>query len=146
MAKKNAQKYYGDIGLLILRLGLGAMFIFHGWPKISGGAQLWPGFGEAVSFCGINFGFMFWGFMAACAEFFGGIFIALGIAFRLFCFLLAITMIVASFMHLGKGEGLAAAAHAIEMGIVFISLFFIGPGNFHAGNLVQMLGKKKRNK
>ncbi|PIP28783.1 DoxX family protein, partial [Candidatus Kuenenbacteria bacterium CG23_combo_of_CG06-09_8_20_14_all_39_39] len=86
MAKKNAQKYYADIGLLILRLGLGAMFIVHGWPKISGGAPLWPELGEAVSFCGIKFGFMFWGFMAACSEFFGGIFIALGIVFRPFCF------------------------------------------------------------
>ena len=30
-----------DLGLLILRVGIGAMFMFHGWPKISGGPAFW---------------------------------------------------------------------------------------------------------
>jgi putative oxidoreductase len=31
-------------------------------------------------------------------------------------------------MHLSKGDGLSVASHAIENGIVFFSLIFIGPG------------------
>ena len=37
---------------------------------------------------------------------------------------------VAASMHLGKGEGLLAASHAIELGILFFSLLFIGPGRY----------------
>jgi putative oxidoreductase len=37
---------------------------------------------------------------------------------------------VAANMHLGKGEGILAASHAIELGILFFSLLFIGPGRY----------------
>ncbi|MFW5967447.1 MAG: DoxX family protein, partial [Persicimonas sp.] len=65
---------YGDVGLLLMRIGLGASFIVHGWPKISGGPAQWEQLGsrlEAVA--GIGFLPEFWGFMAAFAEFGGGI-------------------------------------------------------------------------
>ncbi len=30
-----------DLGLLLLRLGIGAMIVSIGWPKITGGAETW---------------------------------------------------------------------------------------------------------
>jgi len=57
LAKKNSGKLR-DVGILILRVGLGVMFIFHGWPKISGGPQVWEAVGGAVSAMGIKFGFV----------------------------------------------------------------------------------------
>ena len=33
-------------------------------------------------------------------------------------------------MHLGKGDGLMGASHAIEAGILFLSLILIGPGRY----------------
>ena len=37
---------YSDIGLLLLRVAVGALFIYHGWPKISGGKQMAQGMGK----------------------------------------------------------------------------------------------------
>jgi putative oxidoreductase len=33
-------------------------------------------------------------------------------------------------MHIKNGDGFNAASHAIEAGIVFLSLILIGPGHF----------------
>ncbi len=121
---------YRDFGLLLLRLGLGAMFaVVHGWPKIAGGAQTWKSIGASMKHLGISFAPEMWGFLAAMAEFGGGILLILGFLFRPACGALAITMAVAATMHL-KTDGLATASHAIEVGIVFVSLLFIGPGRF----------------
>lgn len=121
---------YRDTGILILRIGIGIMFIYHGFPKLTGGPEKWEKLGMAMNYVGVSFVPVFWGFMAAFAEFFGGIFIILGLFFRPACILLVITMAVASIMHLKKGDGLKVAAHAIESGILFFSLILIGPGKY----------------
>ena len=125
------------IGLLILRIGLGLMFVFHGAPKLFGGAEKWGQIGMAMSSLGIGFMPAFWGFMAAISEFFGGICLILGIVFRPACILLTITMLVAAMSHLGRGEGLSGASHAIEAGIVFLSLILIGAGKYSLDEKLQ---------
>jgi putative oxidoreductase len=124
---------YRDFGLLVLRVGMGVMFIFHGWPLLIGGLAVWEKTGAAIAYVGIKAFPIFWGFMAAFSEFFGGIALILGLFFRPACMLLAITMAVAASMHIGKGEGLKAASQAIEAGVVFLSLVFIGPGTYSFG-------------
>lgn len=121
---------YRDSGLLIIRLGLGVMFLFHGLPKLSGGPALWEKLGMATRYLGIDVFPLFFGFMASFAEVFGGIFLILGFMFRPALLLLISTMTVATAMHLGKGDGLKIASHAIEIGIVFLGLLFVGPGRF----------------
>lgn len=107
-----------NIGLLILRLGLGIMFMYHGFPKITGGPEKWEKIGMAMASTGITFAPTFWGLMAAVAEFGGGICIILGLFFRFACVLLVVTMAVATTMHLKNGDGLQVS-HALEDGIVF---------------------------
>lgn len=119
---------YSDVGLLIMRLGLGAMMVFHGLPKLMGGPEKWAEVGGAMGALGITFFPVFWGLMAAVAETFGAILLAIGLAFRPAAILLACTMAVAAAMHLKQGDGLSVASHAIELGIVFLSLILIGPG------------------
>lgn len=119
---------FRDLGLLLLRVGIGGMFMFHGWPKLAGGATLWKKLGKAMTHLGIDFAPTFWGFMAAFAEFFGGLLIALGVGFRPALLLLTMTMVVAATTHLMNGERFGKASHAIEAGILFLSLILIGPG------------------
>lgn len=119
---------YRDAGLLILRIGLGIMYIFHGAPKISSGPERWGKLGTAMGNFGIDFLPVFWGFMAAFSEFFGGLLLILGLFFRPACILLAITMIVAAGYHIDRGDGLLGASHAIENSIVLLSLILIGSG------------------
>ena len=32
---------YRDLGLLVMRVGLGLSFMAHGWPKLVGGPETW---------------------------------------------------------------------------------------------------------
>ena len=124
---------YRDFGLLVLRLGVGVMFLFHGWPKLMGGPVKWEALGTAMGYLGIHVIPVFWGLMAALSEFFGGVCLILGVVFRPACLLLLGTMAVAATMHLQRGDGLQVASHAIELGFVFFGLLFIGPGRFGFG-------------
>lgn len=117
---------YRDVGLLVLRIGIGIAFMVHGWGKITGGPEGWAQLGGAMNNLGITFGHTFFGFVAALSEFGGGILLALGLFTRVACFFLLCTMIVAATMHISTGQG--SPWHAIEAGILFFSLIFIGPG------------------
>ena len=121
---------YKNTGLLIIRIGLGIMFMFHGYPKLLGGPGSWAAVGDAMKHTGVTFFPVGWGLLAAATETFGGLFILLGLAFRPACILLTITMVIASIMHLKTGDGIGGASHAIEAAVVFLGLTFIGPGKY----------------
>ncbi len=129
-----------NFGLLLLRIGIGIMFVLHGQGKMFGGPEKWLKLGGAVEDFGITFLPTFWGFMAAFAEFGGGILLVLGLLFRPACFLMLITMVVAAHVHwidaAEAGEALKGkimeGSHAIELGIVLLALLFTGPGKYSA--------------
>lgn len=128
-----------DLGLLVLRLGVGAsMAVFHGWPKLVGGPELWAQIGGAMG----NFAALglpeqpaAWGAAAMAAEFLGSIAIATGVVFRPAAAALAFTMVVAATHHVmmpadADGAGWSGASHAIELGAVYMALLLTGPGRF----------------
>lgn len=126
-----ALKFLGrlkDLGLLLMRVGLGVSFIMHGSSKMFGGPEMWAQLGQAIGLWGMNMFPVFWGFMAAFAEFGGGILFILGFLFRPAAIMLAITMAVATTMHISKGDAFQTYSHALELGIVFLGLIFVGPG------------------
>ena len=132
--------YYKNLAILILRLGIGFMFILHGWPKFIGGPEKWINLGEyGMNSIGIYFAPLFWGFMAAFAEFFGGIHLILGLFTRFFSLLLFITMLVAMMTHISNG--IMDASHAIESSIIFLSLFLMGAGKYSLDYII--FNKKK---
>lgn len=126
----NKQDNYRDLGIFLLRLGIGAMFIYHGSPKMFGGVEVWSKLGMAMKFLGVNFAPVFFGFMSALTEFGGGILLILGLLTRPVSLLLAFNMTVAVALKFGTGAGLGGASQALELGIVFLSLFLIGPGKY----------------
>lgn len=122
---------YRNTGLLIMRIGLGIMFMLHGFPKLSGGPEKWIGIGGSMKLIGIDFIPVFWGFMAAATETFGGFLLILGLFFRPVNMLLVFTMAIAALVHLSDPkQGINDASHAIELAIVCLSLIFIGPGKY----------------
>lgn len=121
---------YRNTGLLILRVGLGAMMIYHGYPKLIGGTHSWAGLGASAQYVGIKFWPVIWGFLAAVTETFGGFLLIIGLAFRPAALFLMINMVVAAATHFGQGDGLDGAAHAVELVFVFAGLIFIGPGKY----------------
>jgi putative oxidoreductase len=117
-------------GLLLLRMGIGLMYIGHGWPKITGGTEYWINLGAAMPYWGIAVAPAFWGFLAAITEFGGGIWLILGLFFRPTCLMLFLTMVVATSSHINNDDDFNTYSHALEMAIVFFSLLFIGPGQY----------------
>ncbi|MEO6729319.1 MAG: DoxX family protein [Candidatus Dojkabacteria bacterium] len=121
---------YKNFGLLIGRIGLGAMMMFHGIPKLMGGPEQWEGIGNSMNNFGINFMPVFWGFMASLAEGIGGLLIVLGLLFRPASILIILTLVVATTFHFSNGDGWMGASHAIETGFAFLILLFVGPGKY----------------
>jgi len=119
---------YRDFGLLILRVGLGALFIVFGYPKITGGPEMWEKLGGAVAAFGIHTWPIFWGFMAAFAEFVGGILLVFGLFTRPAAFLLLVTMIVAFTTHFNQGDPFPVYSRPLELAVVFLGLLLLGPG------------------
>ena len=128
----NSLDKFRDLGLLILRVGIGATFILvHGGPKLLAGPERWEQLGGAMELVGIGFLPVFWGFMAAFAESVGALLLVMGFLARPALVLLTITMAFAVGAHLILWEDdWSTTSHALKMGIVFFSLIFIGPGRF----------------
>lgn len=72
----------------------------------------------------------FWGLSAALAECAGGALLILGILTRPAAMVMAFTMFVAFFMHYNRGDDFKVYSHALEAGIVFLSIFIMGGGKY----------------
>ena len=121
---------YKNLGLLIIRIGLGILFIYHGLPKLLGGPENWEKLGTAAGAVGIHFLPVFWEFLCAVTETIGGILVVVGLAFRPVCLLMAVNLIVAAAFTYKLSGDFGDATHAIEDAIVFAGLVFIGPGSY----------------
>jgi len=121
-----------DVGLLLLRLMLGVVFIFHGGQKLFG---LFGGYGltaTAGAFESMGLPLpMASAIAAGSAEFFGGILLILGLLFRPAAAVMAFTMIVASWTHLSGGfPAPQGFEYPLTLGIALITLALTGAGRF----------------
>jgi putative oxidoreductase len=120
-----------DFGLLIIRVGLGICFILHGWPKVSQNPYTWTQIGQMAHMAHPRI----MGMIGAHIEFLGGILLAAGFLMRPVALLLFAQMMVAIFcVHLRATGDLSTFAagysHALEDGVVFLGLVFLGAGKF----------------
>ncbi|MFQ6613695.1 MAG: DoxX family protein [Fidelibacterota bacterium] len=114
-------------GLLVIRVGFGLAFLWHGAPKLFGGTETWVSIGEkGMGSLGIHWWPAFWGLMAGVAEFGGGLLMILGVFFRSGLALMIFTMIAAIAFHVSTGKG--SSNHAMEALVIFSGLMLIGPG------------------
>jgi putative oxidoreductase len=118
---------FREFGLLIIRIGLGLSFMMHGSGKMFH-PDMWEQLGSALAPWGVTFIPAFWGFMAAFAEFGGGILMVLGFMFRPAMAMMAFNMAVALSFHMHKGDDFNVYSHALEACVVFAGLLFVGPG------------------
>ncbi|MGV8963112.1 MAG: DoxX family protein [Candidatus Saccharimonadaceae bacterium] len=119
-----------NVGILVLRIGFGIIFIIHGLPKLLGGVEAWTQLGSTMSMVGITFTPAFWGFMAAASEAIGGLFILLGLLQRPVAILLVMTMLIALTMHISGGDPFGVYSNALKALVVFIALAITGPGKY----------------
>ena len=127
-----------DLGLLVLRVGLGCAFIAHGWPKVAGGPEVWTGVGNMA---GTPAPAAF-GLVAGLVELLGGVLLILGLFLRVAALFLAAQMAVALFrVHLPAGHPYNIWSHPLEDGVVFVGLILTGAGRY---SLDAALARRRR--
>jgi putative oxidoreductase len=132
-----------DLGLLIIRAMFGVVGVFHGSQKLFGawGGPGMDGFtGFLTSLKVPAPGVSAW--MAALAEFGGGILIAAGLVPRLAAVAVAITMLVAfgTAHHFSFDTKAGGNDYPLALAMVAVGLVFTGPGKY---SLMHLFGGKK---
>lgn len=131
--------YFESIGLLIVRIIVGAFMLTHGFGKLmillDGASAMFPdplGIGASASL-----------FLIVLAEFVCSILLILGVATRLSVIPLLLGMLVAGLMVHGI-DPFAAKELSLLYGVVYFMLIFTGPGKYSIDQLIfNALDKKK---
>jgi putative oxidoreductase len=112
------------MGLLVLRLTLGAIMIAHGWQKIAGHLH---GFMGALSHMGIP---AWMAYLVVTAEFGGGILVVVGFLTRFAAFAILIDMLVAILkVHLHNGlTAQGGFEFPLACAAIAFALIFFGAG------------------
>jgi putative oxidoreductase len=125
---------------LALRLPLGIIFAAHGAQKLFGwfGGYGLEGTGQWMASIGLEPGVLL-AALSGSAEFFGGLFLILGLLVRPSALVLAITMLVAIFsVHIGNG--LFMSNNGYEFGLALlagaVSLLISGAGRASVDSLI----------
>jgi len=122
--------FSNDIATLFPRIILALVFIFHGGQKMFG----WfggAGLEATAQFMNINLDIpVFLAFAAALAEFFGAIFLLLGLFTRISAFALGVTMLVAILTVHPDAFLLSEGGMEYTLTLLFMSVlaFILGPG------------------
>ena len=124
-----------DLGLLILRVSVGAVFAINGYNKFMAGEKTLNAIGANIRYIGLDVGrdnvsTLFFGIAAAAAELIGGVLLAAGLGFRTSAVFLFITMLVATLMKIDTSGELNAFAYPMIMGLASLAMLFTGPGRY----------------
>ncbi|HOW43368.1 MAG TPA: DoxX family protein [Candidatus Omnitrophota bacterium] len=123
-----------SLAILVLRVAVGATFIMHGSQKVFGafGGPGIPGFAKFLGSLGVTPP-MFWAYVAAYAEFAGGLLVLLGVFSRGAAFLLLAVMCVAAWkIHLSKGFFLSDGGYefVFVLAAACVALILLGAGKY----------------
>lgn len=111
---------------LVLRIGIGVLFLAFGIQKIMGGPAMWAFLGGTLKMVGISQWPVFWGFMAMLAEVAGGIALITGFFIRPAAVALLFTMVIATLFKISSGAPFSDTAFPLSMMIVFAACIIGG--------------------
>lgn len=119
-----------DLGLLVIRLALAMVMMYHGSQKLFG---LFGGNGLTATLSGFESGLGIppWlGILAVISEFFGGLGIAVGLLTRVAAFGVIVTMGVAAWTHLSKGDPWNKVEFPLMLALVAVGILLTGAGSY----------------
>jgi len=125
---------FQEFALLALRIGVGLIFLAHGWPKIKNLKQ------NAVNFSMMGFKpAYFWGAIVALNEFIGSLAIIAGLFTQVAGLLLGVQMVVAMIWKIRKGQKLVGG-YELDMllALVGFALVTTGAGFYSLENYWQL--------
>jgi putative oxidoreductase len=122
-----------SLGLLLLRIIVGIVGVFHGSQKLFGwfkGDGI-ANFATTLEGIGVPLATLS-AILAGCAEFFGGILILLGVFTRLAAVPFLITMLVAiTAVHWGRFAAQSGGMeYPLTLAMILLTLIFTGPGRY----------------
>jgi len=141
MNNKDFSKY-SDLALLLLRIGVGIVFIVAGWGKIIGlFGYLFSGdeWGFIATVDGIGFPLpAFFAAIVAITEFIGGLMVLFGVYARIPNLLLAFIMLVALFTTKMDGFDISHAGTRVDilMLLITLSLAIMGSGKYSVDSMI----------
>lgn len=121
---------YRETGLLLMRVGLGVLFLLMAAPVLLGGPSRWAAFGSAMRNVGMGAYFQFWGFLGALMGVAGGALMIFGLFFRLGVLLVLILTLIHLLGVLDSWRDFRAHLAAIELALMLVGLLFVGPGKY----------------
>lgn len=128
---------YRDIGLLILRVAMGILFVVHGWPKLNPNSPIrgTAGFAGFLKQMGVPLP-LFFAWVVALLETVGAVLLILGLGTRILALGFAIEMLVAAFVAkrgFMKVPFVAQQATGWELDFILLAaslaLLFLGAGS-----------------
>ena len=127
-------------GALALRVPVGIIFMAHGAQKLFGsfGGYGLEGTGQWMASIGLEPGYLM-ALLAGAGEFFGGLFILLGLLTRPSAVVLALTMVVAIFaVHFQNGFFMSNGGYEFALALLAasVSLVFSGAGKASIDELI----------
>lgn len=127
-------------GALALRVPVGIIFMAHGAQKLFGsfGGYGLEGTGQWMASIGLEPGYLM-ALLAGAGEFFGGLFILLGLLARPSAVVLALTMVVAIFaVHFQNGFFMSNGGYEFALALLAasVSLVFSGAGKASIDELI----------
>ena len=115
-----------SIALVLLRLAIGSLYIYHGYPKLGAARK---GTAEWLK----SIGFPGWlATLAGVVEFFGGIALILGIFTSIVAVLSALWMIATTWLSMAKIKKKYAGGYELDITLLLVSLALaaVGGGSF----------------
>jgi putative oxidoreductase len=120
---------YREVGLLLIRISIGLLFILYTAPALIGGPKAWGHFGTGASHFGLHSHVQVWGFLGALLGCLGGILMIFGLFFRIGVLLVLVIALGHAIAVYGE-TGFRAALPSIEMCFVLAGVLFVGPGKY----------------
>jgi putative oxidoreductase len=119
-----------DVGILLVRLIFGGMFIYHGYTKLAAYSQIQPNFPDLIGI-GATLSFN----LVIFAEFGCGILVALGFLTRLAIIPIFITMSVAFFIAHAK-DPFVVKQIAFVYWLLCVPIFVFGGGRYSVDRIL----------
>jgi putative oxidoreductase len=122
--------FFFNLGLLIIRLGVGMVFVKSGAGKMLAGTETLISLGKTMEYIGIRAYPLFWGICAMLTELLGGSFLIIGFLTRPAALILAFSMFMAILHHFYAGDSWQAIMYPFSYLLICAGIFFAGPGAY----------------
>jgi len=124
-----AQDRKKDFGLLIMRIGLAGVLLWHSVPKLIGGLAVWKSVGITMDFINLGLPANFMGLLTLALETLCSISLLFGYVFRLSSSVLFVLLLLYSFNYFNVAYK-TLMMWSLALTIVFLGLVFTGPGRY----------------